>query len=240
MQGKRVFIDIGAHSGGSANTVMRAGYYFDRIISVEPDPEMVKHLETRFAPQIAEKKYQVAPYGLSKTTREAKLYGDNSRGSASLYAKKFAASNRAARPISLVDWDTFIRDYELEDAELFVKINAEGAEIDIIDSILASKHQNITSLYVDYDIVKTPFGGWKKWRSMRALRAAGINFVLKEWVGVKKGPRTGLNNWLCAFPQLNAKVYPSSPTSRFVKIQAAYRDIVSACGVRLDVLKVRR
>lgn len=239
MEGDRVFVDIGAHVGGSARRVFDGGYFFDRIISVEPDPDMVRHLEERFASKIAAGQYQVAPVGLSNTVCDAKLYGDNRRGGASLKPTKFSTSNRSSRSISLIDWNTFVRDYELKNSELFVKINAEGAEVDIIDSMLASEHRNIASMYIDYDIVKTPFGGWKKWRSMRALRAAGVSFVLKERVGVKNGPRTGLDNWLCAFPQLNEKPVPSVPTSKLVQVRAVYRDVVSACGVRLDVLKPR-
>ena len=40
----RVFVDVGAHNGGSIHSVVEGGYTFDRMVSVEPDPEMIAKL----------------------------------------------------------------------------------------------------------------------------------------------------------------------------------------------------
>ena len=69
-------------------------------------------------------------------------------------AAKFGAGASNVREIKLIDWPTFLRDYNLENSRLWVKINAEGAEIAILDSIIAEGGKNIESLVIFFDIVK--------------------------------------------------------------------------------------
>jgi FkbM family methyltransferase len=235
----RIFVDVGAHNGGSIHSVLEGGYTFDRLVSVEPDPEMIAALKTRFAKEIAEGRYQVAPVGLSDHIGAAQLMGDNSLGGASMIAGKFAAGVGNVREIKLIDWATFLKDYDLENARLWVKINAEGAEIEILDSILAEGGRNIESLVVFFDIVKSPFGAWKKWRVMRDLAQAGIPYLLAENVLIKHGPRKRLNNWLSSFPALKEPPIPADPPPLSKLIRMHYLDTCSALGIRLTLFKRR-
>lgn len=236
----RVFVDIGAHDGSSIQAVLDGGYAFDRMISVEPDPEMVARLSQRFAAEIAAGRYRVAPVGLSDVAGAARLYGDNRAGGASLVASKFASDNRASREIDLIDWPRFLADYDLFNASLWVKINAEGAEIAILKSILAQGGAGIESLVVYFDIVKSPFGAWAKWRMVRALRESKIAFHTAEAILPKHGPRPRLHNWLASFAELRDPPLPPTPPPLTKLIRMHYLDLVSALGIRLDQFKRRR
>lgn len=235
----RVFVDVGAHNGGSIFSVLEGGYTFDRMVSVEPDPEMIAKLEARFPSEIAAGTYQIAPVGLSDHLGSAQLLGDNTEGGASMIAGKFGGSTGNVREIRLIDWPTFLADYNLRDARLWVKINAEGAEIAILDSIIAEGGKNIESLVVFFDIVKSPFGAWKKWRVMRDLTHAGIPFQLAEKVLNKHGPRKRLNNWLSAYPALKTPPVPADPPPLSKLIRMHYLDVCSALGLRLTLFKRR-
>ncbi|MGD9966812.1 MAG: FkbM family methyltransferase [Hyphomonadaceae bacterium] len=236
---EKVFVDVGAHNGGSIHSVIEGGYGFDRMVSVEPDPEMVAALQARFAKEIAARRYQIAPVGLSDHLGTAQLIGDNSEGGASMIAGKFAAGVGNAREIELIDWATFLHEYGLGNARLWVKINAEGAEIAILDSILAEGGKNIESLVVFFDIVKSPFGAWKKWRVMRDLAHAGIPYLLAENVLIKHGPRKRLNNWLSSFSALKQPPVPADPPPLSKLIRMHYLDVCSALGLRLTLFKRR-
>jgi FkbM family methyltransferase len=235
----RVFVDVGAHNGGSIAQVLDGGYAFDRMVSVEPDPEMIAALQTRFAKEIADGRFEVAPVGLSDHIGAAQLIGDNTEGGASMIAAKFGAGPGNVREIKLIDWASFLKDYNLRNARLWVKINAEGAEIAILDSILAEGGKNIESLVVFFDIVKSPFGAWKKWRVMRDLAHAGIPYLLAENVLIKHGPRKRLHNWLSSFAALKSPPVPADrpPLSKLVRMH--YLDACSALGVRLTLFKRR-
>lgn len=237
---ERVFIDVGAHNGATIAMALEGGYPFDRLISAEPDPDMVAHLEQRFSDDVATGRYQVAPVGLGKEVGTARLYGDNSGGGASVIATKFAPDARASREIQIVDWGAFLDRYSLRGAALYVKINAEGAEIDIVDSLLAHDRGEVQSLVVDYDIIKTPFGGWKKWRSVRALTRSGLTFQRSEDVFPKHGPRPGIHNWLSAIPELVNPPIPQDrpPFKRILRVR--YLEVVSALGLRLNLFRRKR
>jgi FkbM family methyltransferase len=236
---ERVFVDVGAHNGGSIHSVLEGGYAFDRMVSVEPDPEMIAALQARFAKEIADGRFQIAPVGLSDHIGTAQLMGDNSEGGASMIAAKFGAGAGNVREIKLIDWATFLKDYDLQNARLWVKINAEGAEIAILDSILAEGGKNIESLVVFFDIVKSPFGAWKKWRVMRDLKHAGIPYLLAENVLIKHGPRKRLHNWLSGFAALKNPPVPPDPPPLSKLVRMHYLDACSALGIRLTLFKRR-
>jgi FkbM family methyltransferase len=236
---ERIFVDVGAHNGGSIFSVIEGGYTFDRMVSVEPDPEMIAALEKRFAKEIADGRYQIAPVGLSDHIGTAQLMGDNTEGGASMIAAKFGAGAGNVREIRLIDWPTFLKDYNLKNARLWVKINAEGAEVAILDSIIAEGGKNIESLVIFFDIVKSPFGAWKKWRVMRDLARAAIPYVLAENVLIKHGPRKRLNNWLSGFAALKNPPIPADPPPISKLVRMHYLDIVSALGIRLTLFKRR-
>lgn len=236
---ERVFIDVGAHRGQSAAVALSPDYAFDRVISVEPDPAMVEALTLRFASEIAANRFTVAPFALSDEPGEAVLFGANAGGGASLVKGKFAAHDRERQTVPVLDWTAFVSRYDLGRAALYIKINAEGAEVAIIRSILRGPATTIAAMMIDFDIIKTPFGAWQKWRSVRALRAAGIPFDLAERVMVKRGPRAGLDNWLGDLAVARVKV-ARRPTPPMMRARIRYLELVSAVGIRHTLFKRAR
>ncbi|MEO1091746.1 MAG: FkbM family methyltransferase [Pseudomonadota bacterium] len=236
----RVFVDVGAHMGSSAALALQPPFRFDRVISVEPDPQMVEVLRERFSAEREAGRYVVAPYGLGERCGEAELFGDNTGGGASLLAQKSPAAAGEGRRVSLLDWPSFSTRYQLDAAELFVKINAEGAEVPILKSMLASGARNVSRLVVDFDVIKVPFGAWQKWRTVRALRRNGIPFDLAEAVLLKRPGRHGLAGWFNSLPGVVETPVPAERASRLKRARMTYLECVSALGIRLDVFKARR
>ncbi|MGG7565467.1 FkbM family methyltransferase [Rhodovulum sp. DZ06] len=237
---QRVFIDIGAHDGATARAVFAAPFAFDRVISAEPDPAMVAHLSGQFADRIAAGTYAVAPVALAESRGRMTLYGDNRGGGASLLAAKAQQGEARGVEVETLGWDDFLSAWDLRGAELYVKINCEGGEIGILRSIIAHDRGEIRSLVVDYDIIKTPWGGWKKWASMRALRRAGLAYELSEEVFVKRGRRPHIVNWLSALPEFQDPPAPRDPLNRMQVARVRWLELVSALGIRHDLFKMRR
>lgn len=236
----KVFVDVGAHEGFSIATVIEGGYAFDRMISAEPDPDMVAMLKARFAKELADGRYQISTAGISNKSGMATLFGDNLHGSATMLANKKVSGENRARTIELIDWPTFLDRFDLRDARLWVKINTEGAEVAIIESIIAEGGRNVESLVVYFDIVKVPFGAWKKWRTIRALRKSGIPFFIAEDILVKHAPRPRMHNWLSSFADLrDPPLEPTKPPLRKL-VRMHYHDICSALGLRSSLFWKRR
>jgi FkbM family methyltransferase len=235
-QAEKVFVDVGGHNGPSVAAAL--DYAFDRIVSLEPDPEMVLQLQKRFEAEIAAGKVQIVPFGLSDSCGSAQLYGDNTLGGSSIVSGKFQG-HVSARTINLLDWPTLVARQDLSRADLWIKINAEGAEVDIIRSLISSGARP-KGLVIYFDIVKAPFGAWKKWAAMSAMKRAGLDFTLAEQVLVKHGPRTRLHNWFSAFPELRNPAIASSPAPLSKIVRMHYLDLMSALGIRLTLFKSRR
>ena len=237
---EKVFIDIGAHGGSTADAVFSSGLSFDRVISVEPDPEWVSKLSTRFAEKVADGSYLVAPIAISNRNGAMTLYGDNRGGGASLISSKVSSDDRGGIDVPVVDWPGFIEKYNLSDSDLYIKINCEGGEIMIVDSMLSQGGAQIKSMVIDFDIIKTPFGGWKKWSAIRRLKRAGIPYLLSEAVFIKHSGRSVIRNWLCALPEFCSPPEPRDPLNLQQYVRVKYLELVSAIGIKHDFLKKYR
>jgi FkbM family methyltransferase len=228
---EKVFVDIGAHTGSSAVEALSKKYNFDRVISVEPDLEMVKILRTKLGDFIREGRYDVAPYGLSHNCRETILFGNNSGGGASLFRNKSRVQSSISQKIILRDWTFFVEDYRLANSLLFIKMNCEGAEVEIVNSILSSEHKNIISMVIDFDIIKVPFGAWKKWNAIRKLRSSNIQFFLSEDIFVKNSSRIAFENWLFSIPEIKNPTQQTVPRNNHQYLRIKWLELCSALGI---------
>jgi FkbM family methyltransferase len=187
----KVFLDVGAHTGESLNAVRDPKFGFDRIYCFEPASACWPALEAVRDPRVT-----LCRFGLWDRTCEQPLYDAGSIG-ASLFADKFKTSrpDQVARFVRASDW---FREHLREDDEIFLKLNCEGAECDIVDDLLDSgEFARVRSAMIDPDARKVPSLAHRE-RELRARLAAtgATNYFMEEDVMVGATHRDRIQNWL--------------------------------------------
>jgi len=151
---KKVFLDIGAHTGETLEEVIRPVYGFDRILCFEPSPQCFPALEA-FAAR--DSRIELCRFGLGDGRQELKLYGSGEDFASTLGPDPAgtAASGQAAAcdTVWIEDAAEWAR-HHLDPADLIVcKINCEGGEIGILQSwIKAGLLPLFYSVMITFDI----------------------------------------------------------------------------------------
>lgn len=155
----KIFLDVGAYQGQTLTAVLP--WDFDKIFCFEPNPAHFKGLHT-----LADARTSIEPFGLWNWSGRKPLYNPIAKG-ASLW-------NRPGRPedytvcgfMRATDW---MRSNLYGDNEVWMKLNVEGAELDILEDLLASGElRRIKHLLVMWDARKIP----ELTPRMAAVRAA--------------------------------------------------------------------
>src|SRR5262249_48327469 len=124
------------------------------------------------------------------------LYDAGSR-SASLYADKFEET-RSEEEVELVratDW--FCEHLRVGD-EVYLKLNCEGAEADIVEDLLESgEFARLRAVMIDPDVRKIPSQRHREREVRERLRATGFtNYAMEEDVMIDDTHRLRIQNWL--------------------------------------------
>ena len=197
----KVLLDVGSNTGQTLDAVMERNhgfrdrlwsYDFDRIHSFEPVPSLQRHLAREFQdPRIT-----FNAFGLWKETVEMPLFSPGSEG-ASIFADKINVDASQSLTCSFVrasDW--FSRHLAPTDT-VFVKLNCEGAEADIIDDLLTSgEYGKVRSLAVTFDVKKIPSQRHREAEVKRRLAEGGYaNYVDINTLGASTF-RESIRTWL--------------------------------------------
>lgn len=187
----KVFLDVGAHEGWSLHAVRDPKYGFDRIYCFEPAASCWPALEA-----VTDRRISICRFGLWNRTAEHALYDPGSRG-ASMFEDKFRAkpADETARFVRASDW---FRDNLGPDDEIYVKLNCEGAEADIVEDLLDSGElDRVRSVMIDPDVRKIPSLAHRERELRERLASSGLtNYFLEEEVMVGKTHRDRIQNWL--------------------------------------------
>jgi len=162
-----VFLDIGGHIGQTTRQVIKSNL-FDQIYTFEPVPDLVTKIE-KIADHMKDHRaqVQVMPVALGMGDGESTLYMPGTH-SGTIYDNRWD-KEPDAMTVQRVDAGRWFRENLKDDDIVFVKINCEGGEVGIIDSLeAASQLSRIRSVMIDFD-VKRLFG-----RDDERLRLIGI------------------------------------------------------------------
>ena len=200
----RVFIDVGAHYGETLDVALDPRWGFDRVYSIEPS-QACQQLLRKFR----DRRIILEDCGLSNRTSSAELYGSGLLGG-SVYSDKPQSGDVAAESIALVRASEWLEEHTAADDDVFLKLNCEGGEADILDDLLASPRvmNRLRSIYVDFDIRKIPSQAHRRRPLEDALGGAGVPFVTPESVGKAGNP--GVAVWLATA----SETFPVSPLAR--------------------------
>lgn len=198
----RIFLDIGANSGQTLNEVIKKEYAFDKIISFEPSKFFLEKLN-KFA--LNDKRIQICNFGLSNKNKEVKLFESGTlRGS---IFKKEDNDETNAEIIKLVDTqEWFNKNIKPEDL-VFVKINCEGSEVDILDSLLGGGAINtIYNILITFDIREFEKLQNQEIEIRRRLRENKLtNYCFSDDVMIGNTHEKRIENWLKTFGANNLK-----------------------------------
>ena len=187
----KVFLDVGAHEGSSLHAVRDPKYGFDRIYCFEPAGSCWPALEA-----VSDRRVRVCRFGLWNRTCEHALYDPGSRG-ASLFEDKFKTMppKEVIRLVRATEW---FRENLARNDEIFLKLNCEGAEADIVEDLLDSGElARVRSVMIDPDVRKIRSLAHRE-RELRArLAASGLtNYLMEEEVMVGPTHRERIQHWL--------------------------------------------
>ena len=226
---RKLFLDVGGHCGESAAVALGRDFAFDAVHSFEPDPECVARLQQEFAEVIEAGRLILHPVALGGEDGEVTLFGDNSRGGASVVAGMLRDDTRAIR-VKKIDVARFLDAHAAENDAIFVKLNCEGAEVEILDRLHHSARIGVVrSIMADFDIVKSSGGYFHKRRILRLYRAKALPLALAEAVMIGNTHAERIRNWLAYFPEA-WRAPPPRPRPQLLKRRLRYwlKDLRSA------------
>lgn len=145
---RRVFLDVGANTGQSLEAAMDPAFRFDRIYCFEPVASCLERLA-----KIADERVWIAPYGLWNKTCRQDVFEPGRKG-AGLWKKDKGRSDETETCEFRRASDWFAENVVFGD-EVYLKLNCEGAECDILDDLLDSgEFEKVSYVMIDFDVRK--------------------------------------------------------------------------------------
>lgn len=150
MSPRRVFIDVGAHEGQTLEEIVKPEYGFDLIVAFEPMPAQYDVLVKRFG---ALPNVTLMNSGLADFSGRRWLYGRNDRMEASIWPNKTDVDPEVATNCRFERASEIVARFVADGDEAILKLNCEGAEVPILDDLIASKEiWKIHHVLIDFDI----------------------------------------------------------------------------------------
>lgn len=144
----KVFLDVGANNGQSLVAAMAPEFGFYRIHCFEPASACWPKLEA-----LADPRVRIEPFGLWNQNGCAPLFQPGSKG-AGIYKKDTARTDttEVCTFVSASDW---MRENIDAGDVVYMKLNCEGAECDILDDLLDfGEFDKVNFIMVDFDVRK--------------------------------------------------------------------------------------
>lgn len=214
----KIFIDVGAHDGGTLFAVQSPKWGFREIHCLEPASAWWSVLD-----EVASRdgRVRIHRVGLSNATEERELFNPGSTG-ASIYADKGTGEIADREPIQLVRASDWVRANVPTGAVAYMKLNCEGAECDIVDDLIdTGEIERLASVNIDFDVRKIRSQRHREREVRERIAAAGLtNCVFAHDVMVGDTHRARVENWLTSVEAGDESV---AGTIRHVRFLAARR-----------------
>jgi len=185
---RRVFLDVGGHTGESVSAALDQRWGFERIWTFEPTTRCVEILE-----RIADDRLTVVPAGWWSSDAEMVIHDPGTLHASVDARASIAGEVERCRFVDAADW---MAQNIAPGDQVWLKINIEGAEIEVLDRLLASGEiAKVTYLVVYFDIEM--FGESDKAAAMRArLDKAGVPWREASTVLFGRTDTAKVNTWL--------------------------------------------
>lgn len=190
---RRIFLDVGANSGQTVAALF--DWDFDQIYCFEPSSVCWRRLK-HYAR--LDDRVRVKRYGLWKETCERTVYGPDTKGG-SLWRKDNCTSNEIESCQFRRASDWFRQHLKAGDI-VFLKMNCEGAECDILDDLLDSgEFSKVSFAMIDFDVHKIASQKHREAPTRQRLAPFGFPRVaFAEQVMIGPTHQVKIANWLRA------------------------------------------
>lgn len=189
----RIFLDVGANTGQTLAAVMEPEFRFDVIHSFEPASLCWKKLAATAG---KDPRVHLWCCGLWNKTGHYPLIEPGRKG-ASMWKKEKSTRNDTEM-CRVERASEFFKTYIAAGNEVFLKLNCEGAECDILDDLLDSgEFDKVTYAMIDFDVRKIAKMKHREAEVRARLEPYGfprIAFARDVMVGETHADR--IQNWL--------------------------------------------
>jgi len=172
----RIFLDVGSHQGQTIELLLQPRFKVDHIIGFDPSPLCLDILNRKFNNNT---RVKIVKAGLWSETCEMLLHNEGSQGGTvhEDYETTCNPEKRVTRCqfIKASDW---FRDNISSDDEIFLKINAEGSECEIVlDLINSGEYDKVKATLIDFDVRKSPSQKHKEDELRERMEAENISNI---------------------------------------------------------------
>lgn len=193
----RIFLDVGSHLGETLDEVLDQYHNYDKVYAFEPSQSCFNILIENYK----HGNLIINKYGLSNVTGEATLYDTGTAG-ASIYKDKCDLVHRSCiEKVKLVEASSWILENTSHDDIIYLKLNCEGSECDIIENLIQKGvYDRISHIMIDFDVRKIPS---QKHREdyIRNMIYGKTNIHTCDTVMIGKTHRDRIRNWLSVCSQ---------------------------------------
>jgi FkbM family methyltransferase len=192
----KIFVDIGAHHGETLLEVIKSKYFFDRIYCFEPSKKCIHSLQ-----KIADSdnRVKILNCGLSNKSNKSRLF-DSGSEAASIFQNNIK-NNSDFEEISLLDTGNWFKKNITEGDVVVVKLNCEGSEVDIIDSLLKSDElKKIYNILITFDVRNFNHLKHKEIETRKKLKTLNFyNYCFSDNVMLGSTHERRIENWLSLY-----------------------------------------
>lgn len=170
----RIFLDVGAHHGQTIEMMLRPRFKVDKIVGFDPSPLCHAILDRKFGEH---PKVTIVKTGLWSKTCEMNLHNEGSQGG-SVHEDYQTTCNPEPRVttcqfVKASDW---FRNNVSADDEVFLKLNCEGSECEVIMDLLDSgEYHKVKAVFVDFDVRKSPSQKHKEAELRGQMKSHGVD-----------------------------------------------------------------
>jgi len=147
----KILLDVGAHTGQTTRAVLDPKYRFDRIISFEPAPQCWPDIEAIDDPRV-----ELCRFGLWRETCERVLHDPGTQAASIFDDFETEEPTAGQTRIKLVRARDWVADNVSEGDVVFMKLNCEGAECDIVEDLLdGGQLRRLYNTMITFDVRKS-------------------------------------------------------------------------------------
>lgn len=212
----KIFLDVGAHFGECLFKALNPCLNFDLIVAFEPSSEAVKRIR-----RIKDSRIKVENFALGASNEDRILYGTGLIG-ASMYDEKKGNSQGSSELVLVRNASQELRKYITPLDEVFLKLNCEGSEIEILQSLKGTGLLNdVDHIYVDWDARKIPSLHGRYFEFRKELLEGNYSIVSADefpvtgWLGVEM--------WLGEFKNTKVSLIQKIKFKTFSFLSLEYR-----------------
>jgi FkbM family methyltransferase len=147
----KILLDVGAHTGQTVRAALDPAYGFDRIFAFEPAPQCWPRLAA-----ITDSRVRLCRFGLWRETCKRELHDAGTQAASILDDFETDGHTAGTTTIQLIRASDWFAENLSKDDIVFMKLNCEGSEVDIVEDLLAAREFHMVyNAMITFDVRKS-------------------------------------------------------------------------------------